>query len=82
LGREGKMDNEGTVFIKLDDYKDVVEIVGLAKEQIAKARAVLEKLESLKQQENSQIDGWQASLAEIEKKMEEIDRKLAETESK
>ena len=75
------MDNEGTVFIKLDDYKDVVEIVGLAREQLAKAKAVLEKLESLKQQENTQLESWQSSLAEIEKRMEEIDRKLAETES-
>jgi len=76
------MDNEGTVFIKLDDYKDIVEIVGLAREQLAKAKAVLEKIESLKQQENSQIESWQISLVEIEKRMEDIDKKLAETESK
>ena len=79
--REGKMDKEGTVFVKLDDYKDIVEIVGLAREQLAKAKAAIERLSSLKQQEDSQIEGWQASLAEIERRIEEIDKRLAATES-
>ena len=73
---------EGTVFIKIDDYKDIVEIVGLARERLAKAKDALEKLTAAKQQEDSQLGAWQAELAEIEQKIEDIDKRLASTQER
>lgn len=72
--------NEMPVFVKLDEYKDVTDIVNLAREKVQQAKAVLNRIQQLKAQEDSEFESWQNELNEIEGKVEEIDKRLMEPE--
>lgn len=69
------------VFIKLDEYKDIMDIVNLIQQKIKQSRALLHRVEELKAQEDSQLEEWKASLDEVDKRMEFIDKVLLEPET-
>jgi len=75
------MKSNTPVFIKLDEYKDILEVIELLKLKIEQAKKTLQKINELKQQEDSELISWQSSLEEIEKKLQEIDKSLYEPES-
>lgn len=72
--------NEMPVFVKLDEYKDVTDIVNLAREKVQQAKAVLNRITQLKAQEDAEFEAWHSELSEIENKLEEIDKRLLEPE--
>jgi len=72
--------DEMPVFVKLDEYKDVTDIVNLAREKVQQAKAVLNRITQLKSQEDAEFEAWQSELSEIETKLEEIDKRLLEPE--
>ena len=69
---------ETQVFVKIDNYKDVLHTVGIIKEKLNEAKDTITKIKELKQQEDSELEGWDAKLAEIENKIGGIDRILFE----
>jgi len=69
---------EAQVFVKIDNYKDVLRTVGLIKNKLNEAKNTLEKVKDLKQQEDSELEGWDAKLVEIENKITGIDTILFE----
>lgn len=69
---------EAQVFVKVDNYKDVLRTVGLIKEKLNKAKDTLAKVKELKNQEDSELEGWSSKLSEIESKIENIDSILFE----
>ncbi|MBW2980232.1 hypothetical protein KY360_02340 [Candidatus Woesearchaeota archaeon] len=69
------------VFVKIDEYKDVLEVVGIIKDKIEDARNTLGKINELKNEEDSQLEVWNSKLEEIEKKIEFIDKSLFQPES-
>ncbi len=69
---------EAQVFVKIDNYKDVLRTVGLIKNKLNEAKNTLEKIKDLKQQEDSELEGWDAKLVEIENKITGIDTILFE----
>ncbi|MBI2545621.1 hypothetical protein HYV81_00385 [Candidatus Woesearchaeota archaeon] len=73
-------DKNMPVFIKIEEYKDIREIIELLKLKIEQAKKTLEKVNQLKQQEDAELSSWQSGLAEIEKKLGEIDDNLYEPE--
>ena len=73
---EGEHMQETPVFVKLDEYKDVTDIVNLAREKVQQAKAVLNRIQQLKSQEDAEFESWQNELSEIENKIEDIDKKL------
>ena len=66
------------VYVKLDEYKQLVELVDIAKERVNEARKILEQVEKIKQQEDQEIITWNREIKEVIKKIEEIDRILIE----
>jgi DNA integrity scanning protein DisA with diadenylate cyclase activity len=69
---------EAQVFVKIDNYKDVLRTVGLIKNKLNETKNTLEKIKDLKQQEDSELEGWDAKLVEIENKITGIDTILFE----
>ena len=69
---------EAQVFVKIDNYKDVLHTVGLIKEKINEAKNTLGKLRELKDQENSELESWSSKLADMESKIEGVDHILFE----
>lgn len=74
---EGKM----PVFVKVEDYKEVLEIVNEVKEKISEINTTLTDLENLKEQEDAEIQSWKAGIDDIENKMHYIDQTLFEPDS-
>ena len=68
------------VFVKLDDYKDVTDIINLARERVQEAKSVLNRINELKSKEDAEIQNWQQELAEIDRKISDIDKRLLEPE--
>mgnify|MGYP001598284523 CR=1 FL=1 len=71
---------EMPVFVKLDEYKDLTDIVNLAREKVQQAKAVLNRINQLKAQEDAEFEAWQNELSEIENKIDDIDKRLMEPE--
>ena len=72
---------ESPVFVKIEDYKDIVDVLELIKDRLAEAKRTLADINELKNDEDSELELWGSTLNEIEKKLEVIDRTLFEPES-
>lgn len=72
---------EAPVFVKIEDYKDVVDVLDLIKDRLAEAKRTLADINELKNDEDSELELWGSTLNEIDKKLDDIDRTLFEPES-
>ncbi len=76
------MDKEGMpIFVRIEDYKDVLDIVGMLKTKIEEAKKTLAKIEELKEKEDSELAEWKAEIGDVEKKIDYIDHVLFEPEA-
>ncbi len=68
------------VFVKIDEYNDVLAVVKSIRKKLDEAKETLLKVNDLKNEEDHQLEMWQNSLAEIEKKVDFMDHSLNEPE--
>ena len=68
------------VFVKIDEYNDVLNLVRSVRKKLDEAKETLLKINDLKNEEDHQLELWQNALAEIEKKVDFVDRSLDEPE--
>ncbi len=66
------------VFIKVDEYKDIIDMIELTQEKVKESRALLEKINELKAEEDAELELWSNSLNVVDKKLDFIDRSLFE----
>lgn len=78
---EEEISGGAPVFVKVDDYKDVLDMIELIKDKLGQAKKTLEDINELKNEENSELDLWESTLNEVEKKVHDINRVLFEPES-
>ncbi len=64
------------VFVKIDEYKNVLDIIQVLKGKVKEAKDILGKIDQLKSEEDSELEEWSAELEEIEKRIESIDKGL------
>ena len=72
---------EMPVFVKIEDYKDVIDIMEIIKSKINEANDVLNNIKQLKSQEDSELEAWSANLEDVERKVAYVDRALFEPEN-
>ena len=72
---------EAPVFVKIEDYKDTIDVLDLIKDRLAEAKRTLSDINELKNDEDSELELWSSTLNEIERKLVSIDRTLFEPES-
>ena len=72
---------EMPVFVRIEDYKEVISIMGMIKEKIEEAKEKLGKLNDLKNEEDAEIELWHTGLEEVERKVLFVDKTLFEPES-
>lgn len=68
------------VFVKIEEYENVINTLTTLKSKIEAAKATLNKINHLKQEEDSQLHSWQTALSEIEGRIHNIDHFLHEPE--
>jgi uncharacterized protein Yka (UPF0111/DUF47 family) len=70
------MERKSQIYVKVDDYKDIIDIMTLIRKRINDARGVLNSVNQLKNEEDSELEQWNSQLEEIEKKIDYLDRSL------
>jgi hypothetical protein len=66
------------VYVRIEEYKDVLDVMNLIKSKIAEAKETLAKLNDLKNDEDAELDLWHTSLEEVERKVDFADKALFE----
>ena len=74
------MEKGAPVFVKIADYKDVLEVVGLLNDKLEEAKEIMARINELKNEEDTELELWQAELEEIERKLGFIDKSLFKPE--
>ena len=76
-----KVERQAPVFVKIDDYKDVLDILDLVKNKVSEAKKTLHEINEMKNQEDSELAIWSRELEEIDRKIDFIDHTLLEPEN-
>lgn len=72
------MQKGAPVFVKVDDYRDILDMIELLKQKINDANKILNSIKQVKAKEDQEIENWQMSLDEVETKVAAIDKTLLE----
>ncbi|MBR9677585.1 hypothetical protein GOV04_05585 [Candidatus Woesearchaeota archaeon] len=65
------------IFVKVEAYKDVQNILTLVNDNMGRARKLLQELKDLKLEEDKQLNDFSLQLAEVESKVATINRELS-----
>jgi hypothetical protein len=74
------MMDKAPVFVKIEDYKDIVDLLGLIKDRTKQAKFLLDKIREIKDQEDAEILSWAKRLEDVSQRINEIERSLFEPE--
>jgi len=68
------------VFVKIEEYKDMMDVLALTKERLEQAHTLLAKIAEIKHQEDAALEEWSRDLAEVSQLVKEIDTTLLNPE--
>ena len=68
------------VFIKVDEYKEILDVLDMIKGKIKEIRDTLGSINALRNEEDAELAMWNNTISEIEKKIDGIDRIMFEPE--
>ena len=68
------------VFIKVDEYKEILDVLDMIKNKIKEIKGTLDNINSLRNEENAELSMWNNAISEIERKIDGIDKLLFEPE--
>lgn len=77
------MKEQGTgapLFVKVDEYKEVLDVLDMIKNKIREVREALGDINALRNEEDSELEMWNSTINEIEKKIDSIDKIMFEPE--
>jgi len=66
------------VFVKVDDYKEILDVLGMVKGKLDEIRSTLDNINELRNHEDAEVSMWSNTINEIEKKVESIDKMIFE----
>jgi len=72
--------DKAPVFVKIEDYKDIVDLLALIKDRTKQAKFLLDKVREIKDQEDAEIASWSNKLEDVSVRINEIDKSLFEPE--
>lgn len=70
------MKDGAPVFVKIDDYKDVLDIMSLLKEKINEANSILDKISEVKSKEDAEIENWRSNIEDLQLKISIMDKTI------
>ncbi len=72
--------DKAPVFVKMDEYKNMLDVLALTKERLRQARTVLEKIVDLKKQEDTALASWAKDLDDVAQTIANVDKTLLNPE--
>ncbi len=61
------------VFVKIDNYKEVLDIIDVMKKKLKETKQELARIKELKTQEDQELQEWEKNVNEISKRLAFID---------
>ena len=68
------------VFVKVDEYKEIIDVLDMIKGKMKEIKDTLGSINSLRNEEDAEMEMWSNTIKEIEKKVENIDKIMFEPE--
>lgn len=72
------MDERAPVFVKVDEYQAILDVLGTIRQKLDSAKALLDSIKQLQHQEDQQVDAWSRALEEVEEHLANINKSLSE----
>ena len=72
------MTDEMPVYVKIDDYKEVLEVMNGLQSKINSAKDLLAHIEEVKSEEEAELDNWKIGLADVEEKLAALNSVLSQ----
>ena len=66
------------VYVRIDEYKDVLDVMNMIRNKIEDAKETLAKINELKNEEDAELELWHTGLEEVERKVVFVDKTLFE----
>ena len=60
---------DSKVFVKIEEYEDVVEIIDLLKNKVAETKSTLLQVEELKKREDETLASWKEDIKSVEERI-------------
>ncbi len=73
-----KLMNKMPVFIKVDQYEDVLDLLEVVRQKIDTAKNTLSHIQELKLQEDAKLQEWSTHLQDVERKLSSVHNRLGE----
>ena len=70
------MVNESPVFVKIDDYEKVLNIIDVIKKKLVKAKSTLNSIKEVKRKEDELITAWERNLTDVSERVKDISNNL------
>lgn len=74
------MDKNLPVFVKINDYKEVLNVVDVMKQKLKETTQTLNKIKDLKAEEDKELQEWEKNVTEISRRLAFIDSAFFENE--
>jgi hypothetical protein len=74
------MEKSLPVFVKINDYKEVLNIVDVMKQKLKETTQTLDKIKQLKSEEDKELQEWEKNVSEISRRLAFIDSAFFENE--
>lgn len=68
------------LFIRIEEYKDVLDTMNLLKRKIEEAKSTIDKIQALQMDEAREIEEWKSNIDDVEQKVDFIDNTLFDPE--
>ncbi len=68
------------VYVKVDEYKEILDVLDLIKSRINEIRETLNGINELRSEEDAEISMWNNAIDEIEKRVDDMDKMMFEPE--
>ena len=71
------MNESNPVFVKIDKYKEILDIVEVINKKVVNVKQLLSQLEELKSKEEEEIMNWEKNMDEITQKLESLQEEMS-----
>ena len=67
------------VYVKIDDYKEVLETIADLQAKIGNAKELLAQVDSIRNDEESELESWKMGVGDIEQKIADLKAVLSQS---
>ena len=74
------MTQSAHVFVKVEEYKEILDVLDMIKDKVKEIRENINDIHSLRNEEDAELAMWNATINDIERKINNIDKMMFEPE--